>query len=269
MIQRTRFAKSGLETSRLGFGSSRLHYVSKADRQRLLALAFDLGITHIDTAPLYGDGLAELEVGKFIKGRRDEAVIATKFGFAPDRLLESFPRFDPVLRPIRSVARRAGFWQMRRVAFTHEEFGRSVENSLRRMQTDAIDILLLHDATADRIPSVDELLDEVAQLRRRGLIRLFGLAGTWTSVAGLDPVLRAAADLVQTTERDWPSDQPPDITYGAIGGGPQSAFGAKPGAESVVNRLRAALTRRANGTVLISTTNEDHLRDLVRGANGT
>jgi aryl-alcohol dehydrogenase-like predicted oxidoreductase len=268
MIERTRFARSGFETSRLGFGTSRLHCVSGVDRQRLLAVAVELGFTHIDTAPLYGDGLAEREVGQFIKGRRGDVVIATKFGFTADPLLETFPTLDPLLRPIRAVARRAGFWQMRRVIFSPDELGRSVEESLRRMKTDAIDILLLHDATADRIPSVGKLLGQAADLRRRGLIRLFGLAGPWSSIAGLDAALRSAADVVQTSENGWPSDQPPDITYGALGSGPQSAFGDKVSSGTVASRLRAALKRRARGTVLVSTTNPDHLRDLARAADG-
>jgi aryl-alcohol dehydrogenase-like predicted oxidoreductase len=268
MIERTRFAKSGLETSRLGFGTSRLHYISRADRQRLLALAVDLGLTHIDTAPVYGDGLAEREVGQFIKGRRGDVVIATKFGFAADPLLDAFPALDPVLRPLRAGARRVGLWQMRRVAFSPDELGRSVEKSLRRLKTDAIDILLLHDPMANRVPSADRLLGQVAELRRRGLIRLFGLAGSWPSIAGLDPALRFAADVIQTTENDWRFDQPPDITYGALGSGPQSAFGAKADAGSIASRLRAALKRRAGGTVLVSTTNADHLRDLARVADG-
>jgi aryl-alcohol dehydrogenase-like predicted oxidoreductase len=267
MIERTRFAKSGLKTSRLGFGTSRLHYLARADRQRLLALAVDLGLTHIDTAPVYGDGLAEREVGQLIKGRRGDVVIATKFGFTADPLLDAFPALDPVLRPLRAGARHAGVWQMRRVAFSPDELGRSVEKSLRRMNTDAIDILLLHDPVANRVPSVDRLLGQVVELRRRGLIRLFGLAGSWPNIAGLDPALRFAADVTQTPENDWPSDQPPDITYSALGSGPQRGFGARADAGCVASRLRSALKRRAGGTVLVSTTNAGHLRDLARVAD--
>jgi aryl-alcohol dehydrogenase-like predicted oxidoreductase len=155
---------------------------------------------------------------------------------------------------------------MRQVVFSPDELDRSIETSLRRMKADFIDILLLHDPMADRIPSVDALLDQVVEVRRRGLIRLFGLAGPWPSIAALDPNLRAAADVIQTTESDWLSDEPPDITYGALGSGPQSVFGAKGDPGFVAARLRAALGRRAIGTVLISTTSADHLRDLARVA---
>jgi aryl-alcohol dehydrogenase-like predicted oxidoreductase len=267
MIGRTRLARSGFETSRLGFGTSRLHYISTRARQRLLALAVELGFTHIDTAPLYGDGLAERELGQFIRGRRGDVVIATKFGFAADPLLEKLPALDPVLRPVRAVARRAGFWQKRQLIFSPDELRRSVEKSLRRLNTEAVDMLLLHDAAAECIPSVDKLLDQAAELRRRGLIRLFGLAGPWSRIAGLDDTLRSAADVIQTSESDWPLDAPPDITYGALASGRQRAFGTKVESGAVATRLRAALKRRPTGTVLVSTTNPDHLHELAHAAD--
>lgn len=266
MIERTRLAKSGLETSRLGFGTSRLHYIGGADRQRLLALAVDLGFTHFDTAPLYGDGLAEREIGALLRGRRDGIIVATKFGYPPDPLLDALPVLGGPIRPLRAIARRAGLWQMRPALLTAPGLRHSTEASLRRVGTDAIDILLLHDAVAARIPSVDDLLAEAGELKRRGLIRLFGLAGNWASLSGLAPALRAGADVIQTVEGEWPVSMPPDITYGALGGGPQSAFGAKPPAAAISSRLRAALARRPSGTLLVSTTNAEHLREIVRAA---
>lgn len=264
MNPRTQFIKSGFQTSRLGFGTSRLHYLSSASRQRLLALAVDLGLTHIDTAPVYGDGLAEREVGRFIAGRRSNVVVATKFGIAADPLIETLPVLGPALRPVRAIARRAGLWQMRHVLITAEGLRRSVESSLRRLGTDAIDILLLHEPIAGRISPMEDLFAEVGALRRRGLIRLFGLSGAWHNIAGLDAALRTAADVVQTAENEWPSDQPPDITYGALASAPQSAFRNKGDTTQVAERLLAALARRDDGTVLISTTSLDHLRDLAR-----
>ncbi len=266
MIGRTRFGKSGLETSRLGFGTSRLHYLPPAERQRLLALAFDLGITHIDTAPAYGDGLAEREVGQFIKDRRKNVVLVTKFGFAADPILDAAPRLGPLLRPARAIARRAGLWDMKPVQFTPEEMVRSVETSLRRLATDRVDILLLHDPAPDRIPSVDQLLAAVSNLRSRGLATHFGVTGSWTRIAALDPALRSAADILQVTERDWSETQPPDITYSALGSGQQSAFEAKQDAATVVARLQAALARRPVGTVLVSTTSAANLRTIADAA---
>lgn len=267
MIGRTRFRKCGLETSRLGFGTSRLHYLSSADRQRLLALAFDLGMTHIDTAPAYGDGLAEREVGQFIARRRNDVVLVTKFGFAADPILDAAPRLGALLRPARAIARRAGLWDMQPLQFSRQEMVRSVEASLRRLRTDRIDVLLLHDPTPERIPSVDQLLATFDELRGRGLVRHFGMTGSWTKVSALDPVLRSASEVLQTPESDWNEAEPPDVTYSALGSGRQNAFEAKQETATVLARLQAALARRSVGTVLVSTRSADNLRAIAKVAS--
>lgn len=268
MARRTRFLKSGLQTSRLGFGTSRLHYMAPAERQRLLALAVDLGMTHIDTAPAYGDGLAEREVGQFIKGRRKDIVLVTKFGFAADPIFDALPQAASLLRPARAIARRVGFWDMKPIPFTAEGMTASVEKSLRRLGTEAIDVLLLHDPTPDRFPSVEALLRGVSDLKQRGLIRYFGVTGSWTKITALDPALLAAADILQTPESGWSETQQPDITYSALGTGQQSAFEAKQETATVITRLHAALARRPVGTVLVSTKSADNLRMLAKAAEG-
>lgn len=78
--------------SRLGFGTASLHHLlSSGDRQSLLETAFDHGFTHFDTAPLYGDGMAERELGKFLASKREKVTIGTKFGFPSISLFEQFP----------------------------------------------------------------------------------------------------------------------------------------------------------------------------------
>src|SRR6516164_8859040 len=109
MIPTVRLAKSGITTSRLAFGTSRLHYLGKRDRQRLLAAAADLGFAHFDTAPAYGDGICEAELGKFIRGQRDRFVIATKYGIPPDPLAETWPLLSRPLRVVRVIGRKVGF----------------------------------------------------------------------------------------------------------------------------------------------------------------
>jgi aryl-alcohol dehydrogenase-like predicted oxidoreductase len=153
MIPTVRLARSGLETSRLAFGTSRLHYVDGSDRQRLLSAAADLGLTHLDTAPAYGDGLAEREVGAFIQGRRSRVTIATKYGIPPDPVLAALPSLALPLRAARAVARRVGLWRMQRPMLTPAGLRASAEASLRRLRTDTIDILMLHEPASDRVVS--------------------------------------------------------------------------------------------------------------------
>ena len=77
--------RASIPLSRLGLGLSRLHYIDEAAGVTLIAAARDLGITHFDTARLYGDGWSERVLGKrfALRQGRDKVTIATKFGLLP------------------------------------------------------------------------------------------------------------------------------------------------------------------------------------------
>jgi aryl-alcohol dehydrogenase-like predicted oxidoreductase len=266
MIARVPLAKAGITTSRLAFGTSRLHYVSQRERHRLLTTAADLGILHFDTAPAYGDGLAEAEIGRCLSGERDRFVIATKYGIPADFIMERYPPVAPPLRMLRALARRFGRWQHPLPPLTAAGLRASVERSLRRLKTDWIDIFFLHEPRLERLSHSNEILDQFNKLKELGLVRAFGLAGTWD---GIGPLVTAASELaqvVQTAEGEWPETCPPDITYGAVSGTTQNYFEAGIGTEIAAERLRSALARRPNGVVIVSTTKIDHLRDLAQAA---
>src|SRR5262245_5364479 len=118
MTSIAKIARGALTTTRLAFGTSRLHYLSRGDGQRLLAAAADIGIKHFDTAPAYGDGLSERELGRLIRERRSNVVIATKYGIPPDRLIAGVPTLGLPLRTLRALARRMGYWNSERPVMT-------------------------------------------------------------------------------------------------------------------------------------------------------
>ena len=270
MIPLVRFARSGLKTSRLGLGLSRLHYLSSTgERQNLLARAADLGIRHFDTARSYGDGLAEAELGRFLSGRRNSFIVATKFGLAANPLIEAVPFAGQPLRAFRSIARRVGLAPTIRRPLTAAGLRASVVRSLRALRFEFIDILFLHEPSVSRLPEAEELLAEVDRQRSKGVIRLIGLAGGWTQTCEVAKILPALADVVQVPETDWSgTDLVPDLTFGAVRRGPQSVFAEplEPGLAS--NRLAAALRRRKNGSIVVSTTRIDHLDLLAATASG-
>ena len=254
---------SGITTSRIGVGTSRLHYLRSSDRRRLLDGAFDAGVIHFDTAPSYGDGLAERALGAFVRDRRDRVVVATKVGFAADPLIERWPGPAMPLRGLRAAARKFGFWQSRPLPLTATAIRGSVEQSLRRMKTGWIDILFLHEPSLERLPSPSEAWYELVKLREEGLVRAFGLAGSWQPMR---PVLSVAPELgmlVQTAEAEWSGERLPDITYGAIATASQQYWSRSVPEDVARDRLRTALARRPHGVVLISTTRMDHLRHLA------
>lgn len=266
MIPTVRLSKSGITTSRLGFGTSRLHYLGKRDRQRLLAAAADLGFTHFDTAPAYGDGICEAELGKFIRGQRQRFVIATKYGIPPDPIAEAWPSLSFPLRTVRATARKFGFHRAPLPPLTATGLRASVTRSLRRLGTDRIDILLLHEPRRDRIPSPDAIVEALQKLQRSGMVRAFGLAGGWSAVSDLLSIAPALAMVVQTVESECPSEAAPDITYGAIATGPQKYFSPAIATSEAVQRLRVALARRNSGVVLVSTTQLEHLHQLAEAS---
>lgn len=121
--------------------------ISVASARRLLDIAIDAGVNMIDTADVYGFGNAERTVGEIIKGRRDKVLIASKFGTQISA--------DP----------NAG-------GLSRKHLMLSVEHSLRRLQTDHID-LYQTQGWDDRTP-VDETVAALDQLVRDGKVRYLG-----------------------------------------------------------------------------------------------
>jgi aryl-alcohol dehydrogenase-like predicted oxidoreductase len=120
----------------------------EADCIRIIHRALDAGINFIDTADVYSEGESEKIVGKALAGRRDDVVLATKF-FMP------MGGADPNMR---GSSRR---WIIR-----------EVENSLRRLGTDYIDLYQVHRPSADT--DVEETLGALTDLVRAGKVRYIG-----------------------------------------------------------------------------------------------
>src|SRR3954454_8787073 len=114
---------------------------------KVIHRALDAGITFVDTADVYSQGESEVIVGKALQGRRDDVVLATKF----------FMPFDDDPNP-RGASRR---WIMT-----------EVENSLRRLGTDHIDLYQMH--RYDPAVDLDETLSALTDLIRAGKIRYIG-----------------------------------------------------------------------------------------------
>ena len=120
----------------------------EADSVRIIHRALDAGINFVDTADVYSGGVSEEIVGKALKDRRDDVVLATKF-FMP------MSKDDP--------NRRGG---------SRRWIVREVENSLRRLGTDHIDLYQVHRPSQDT--DVSETLGALTDLVRQGKIRYIG-----------------------------------------------------------------------------------------------
>lgn len=146
----------------LGGGTTWGDNPDDAQSIRLIQTALDLGINLIDTAPAYGWGRSETVVGKALQGRRDQAVIATKCGLWWDDARGSFfadfdgRKMNRSLRP--------------------DTLQIEIENSLRRLATDCIDLYQTHwpAMPPDQTP-VEESMACLLKLKDQGKIRALGV----------------------------------------------------------------------------------------------
>ena len=220
-----------IETSSLGFGCAALFRVpGRKDRRRLLETAYSEGIRHFDVAPIYGLGAAERELGAFARRRRDQLVIATKFGIEPSRTVGRLSFIQgPVRRLIRAFpslrehaqTRKAGLYKPRR--YDAASARASLERSLRELGTDRVDLLFLHEPQLSDVRT-EEVAAYLEDARREGHIRAWGVAGEpgpSLEVAQAFPVPVPILQLpnnilVRTLDRLTRNAPKAQITFGAL-----------------------------------------------------
>jgi D-threo-aldose 1-dehydrogenase len=152
-----------------GFGSRipnsiRRRFTFPSNANRVLETAFDAGVRHFDTARYYGYGEGEGILGRFLKGRRSEVTITTKFGIEHPHLttvlgvgLYVGRRVVRLLPLVRGYLQRGAKSLVKSGAFSLQQAQRSLETSLRELSTDHIDFYLLHDYIVSEQPP-DEVL---------------------------------------------------------------------------------------------------------------
>jgi aryl-alcohol dehydrogenase-like predicted oxidoreductase len=155
-MQRRRLGKNGPEVSALGLGCMGMSefYGAGNDTESIATIhaALDQGIDFLDTADMYGPYTNEQLVGRAIKDRRDDVVLATKFGIVRDAN-------DPMKREINGRPERVR---------------EACEGSLKRLGVDTIDLYYLHRVDA-RVP-IEETVGAMADLVRAGKVRWIGLS---------------------------------------------------------------------------------------------
>jgi aryl-alcohol dehydrogenase-like predicted oxidoreductase len=147
------FGRTGLDVSAVGFGCWEVGggygQADEADFARAVGRALDLGINCFDTAEGYGMGASERALGQALGGRRDEAIIVTKFGMN----YKDMPNLRDGSRA-RAVA--------------------SIEKSLKHLGTDFVDVYLVH--WPDRLTSFDETMSALDDIVREGKARFVGVS---------------------------------------------------------------------------------------------
>lgn len=161
--------RTGLEVTLLGYGSMGLRgprtwgvrVVSEEAADEFLNAVLDAGINFIDTAPDYG--ISEERIGRYISSRRSEFYLATKCGCV-------YTQHDDHLE-INHV-------------WTREVLERNIETSLKRLQTDYVDVLQFHGGDAETLQRAG-LVDAMRDFRDQGLIRFIGMSSSLPHLPGL------------------------------------------------------------------------------------
>lgn len=178
--QKNRLADTELFLTEIGFGTAplgnRFKAVTEQTSQDLLSLSSQLGINFIDTAPMYGQGLAEQRVANYLRRvDRTEIVLSTKVG---RRLVPQNAFSVPLPDHIDPLPFEIVF------DYSYQGTIRSIEDSLQRLGTNYIDIALIHDCdyythgTRQAIAFTDALngaLNALTDLKRSGLVKAIGL----------------------------------------------------------------------------------------------
>ena len=146
--------KTGMYISALSFGASPLGDVfdvsDEAEGKRAVHYAIDQGINYFDVAPMYGVTLAETRLGKALQGKRDKVFLATKC------CRYSVAEFD----------------------FSYDRVLKSIDESLKRLQTDYVDLLQIHDIEFGTMQQVlEETVPAAFKVKEMGKARYIGITG--------------------------------------------------------------------------------------------
>jgi aryl-alcohol dehydrogenase-like predicted oxidoreductase len=242
------FGNTGFSTAQLALGLVKLGRTeglkypgtttipSDAEARELFAKAQDLGINLLDTAPAYGN--SEERLGTLLRGQRDQWLVSTKVGEAFDGRNSSYD-------------------------FSAEACEKSVERSLKRLQTDYLDIVLIHSDGSDLdILQNHGTLEVLLTLKKAGKIRAVGMSHK--TVAGAELAIEQGADVLMATLNAGYTDE-----LGVIEAAAQAGVGvlikkALSSGHGQASDLAWVAEQSGVGSIVIGTTNLDHLEQNAR-----
>jgi aryl-alcohol dehydrogenase-like predicted oxidoreductase len=274
-LPRRQLGRTGLEVTTLGYGAMELRGaprgrdISEAQVERILNAVLDSGINFIDTSIDYG--LSEERIGRHISHRRAEFYLATKCGCwaLPDDPPGSVPggdRFPHV--------------------FTPENIRAGIEQSLRRLNTDYVDVLQFHASPSKKDMEENGALQTLLDIKKEGKARFIGVSGTLPNLAEqialgvfdefqipYSALQREHEELIAAASNAGAGTV---IRGGAARGGPGKEEGGfwetwqRVGLDDLLGEmtrmefiLRFTFTHPDLDTTIVGTVNPDHLQDNV------
>ena len=183
------FGNTGWRVSEIGFGGARIGGLLAQDGGRgtslkTLEAACDAGINFFDTADMYSQGESEILVGKAFRNKRDRVFIASKGGYSLPRQKRLIQLIKPFAKPIvRALGLRRSAVPASLSGTVSQDFSpgylrEAVEASLRRLQSDHIDLYQLHSPPREELTGsrLQDALGLLGRLKTEGKIREYGIA---------------------------------------------------------------------------------------------
>ena len=263
-----------LQCSRLAFGTSSLHHLIDGNsRSKLLSKAIDFGFNYFDSARMYGEGLAEHTLGKFFIGSlRQKVILSTKVGIAANPIFEYSPQLMYAQKSISSVMCRFGMLEKKnkRRDLSLSKVNSNFTKSLKALRTDWVDILFIHETQLSDVNDLILLGNWLMEQKIMGRARYLGLSGNPGACLNISKAIPNLFDIFQV--QDSLVDREADIlmragcelqvTYGYLR---TNRLATNPVNVDLI--INGALNRNQTGTVLVSTCNVEHLKQLAFLAN--
>jgi len=259
--QKVGMKRVDLELTRLSLGTAPLAGLFKSvdisESDQLIHTALDNGMNYFDTAPLYGHGLAEERLGRILGSVTKPFVLQTKVGRVLNWVEKAdpvpwFPDADPHIQPV--------------FDYSADGIKRSLEDSLKRLGIDRIDIALMHDAENHIPQAINIAYPVLADLKRQGIIKAVGIGINFCDAAveimksvDLDIVLLAGRytlldQSAQNKLLPYALERKVDITIGGVFNSgvladpkPGATFEYLPASDEIIRKaqdIRAFLSER-------------------------
>jgi aryl-alcohol dehydrogenase-like predicted oxidoreductase len=269
--------RTGFKVTRLGYGAMEVRGsriwngrpVTEEEAETILNAVLDSGINFIDTANDYGR--SEEFIGKFLSERRDEFMLATKCGCT-------------VVRRDENTDDTPHVW-------TRENLFRGLEESLRRMKTDRVDVMQLHNPPVEETEQ-NHLVDALRDMKKQGKVRFIGISTTLPHLPtyldwGVFDTFQIPYSALEREHEDWITRAHDagigtiirgGVARGEVGVGLGSADRWKkypasgldelraPGESRTAFLLRFTLSHPGIDTTIVGTLSPDHLRENVAAA---
>lgn len=248
---------TGIEVSKISFGTGSLYkMISEKRALNILSAVEEIGISHFDTAPIYGFGYAENILGKFLERRRSNFTLTTKIGLVPNN------RYDVEIPTI--LAKKLFGRLLKKEYGIHQDWSiigiqDSLNQSLRRLRTDYIDFLLLHEPEYSEIRK-EEMIHWLNKRKSEGVIRAWGISGELTRLAPFFKLNPDFCNIVQTRAGSEIEKNPSysvkiDFSYGHFSNKNITNISL----DTIIQRLIESSNQDDNQSSIIASSNVKHI----------